>query len=1064
MTLKQIFLFCSTVSLPFLGNSQITINEINYRSITPQENIEFIELYNYSKNEVNLSNWYLTNGINFQFSKNVTLSPDSYLVVSGNTENCSSFFGISNVLGPWIGKLGNTGDEVELRNQDFVVIDKVSYSGWKEWPSINHKDKKIRKNTPKGTVMVPVKIELSIQKINPKAPGKFAGSWRGSEPSPGKQNSKILIANLDETPIIKRVSRSSNSPSSGEEVEVYIELTNIKSLESELDVYLEYQIVDPGNYIPKNATAYRSSENWIRVNMMPVKIKAEVTKFSAIIPKEVQKHRRLIRYKVLVKTRRNFKAYSPDTKHRESNYSYFVNDGQKSFEGVSFKDLSKLQSIELITSEDQTNKNILQGNFQDYRGEGTLVYKGKTYDHIQFRARGKNSRHNKVKRNLKFSLNNNKPLVPEDDYGTKYNRPRGKVSLSGGWINDCNSHGLTEALIYKIASLTGGFNKHTDFCQLRIIDQPEEDGIDGDFWGVYQVMEDWGGTMLAEHDLPDGNLYTYKKWALSHQGASGPFGESNDAYTTWNEGVGDSKNGKSTDKRQDVSLDFILQHLDLDYYFADLLLNEITGNGETNYMGQHSHREYYNPETKKWISQCGDYDETFGSNHGKLSIYPRSESRPWRNMRGLLKREVLEHDSLKIEFSNLLRSTLDLLVNEQQVLMLLNNESSLIYNESKPINWTDLDYTRWSNTEESKMDYSDYQKEVLDWYHDWFFSRADHLLHDSITYNNYKLGEEKRSPTENSYFNEESLAPEAPIISYNGEENYSLNQLAFKCSDFVDKTAGFKALQWRVGEWSDPENKTYSDRKAPIYEVEPFWTSGDLPMTAVDFIIPASAYLRKGRSYKIRARYKDDTNRWSHWSLPIQITPTASGKTQTPDLVISEIMFDPISECGVEFIKITNLSFFSADLTHVEFTNGIRYKFPSGSSLSGKRSLILTRDSTTFTQKYGFSPFGEYAKALDNKGENIRIAGAYNQLINQVHYLKDKTWKTLKSGYSLVLENTSKSSLTGDNWKYSAHLCGTPMFEDESSFIFCIILGLLLSLILWIYVRKRKKSKRVLSS
>ena len=117
MTLKPLLSLFSFLFLVFLGQTQIIINEINYRSISPEANIEFIELYNHSENEVNLRNWHLTSGVNFSFPSNAIISPDSYLIVAGNTENCSSFFGLSDVLGPWSGKLSNTGDNIELRKR-----------------------------------------------------------------------------------------------------------------------------------------------------------------------------------------------------------------------------------------------------------------------------------------------------------------------------------------------------------------------------------------------------------------------------------------------------------------------------------------------------------------------------------------------------------------------------------------------------------------------------------------------------------------------------------------------------------------------------------------------------------------------------------------------------------------------------------------------------------------------------------------------------------------------------------------------------------------------------------
>jgi len=66
-----------------------------------------------------------------------------------------------------------------------------------------------------------------------------------------------------------------------------------------------------------------------------------------------------------------------------------------------------LQSIQLIATSNHVNEYITSSNYNanNYPGEGTLVYNGKVYDHIGFRARGKGSRHVRLKKNLKFDLN-----------------------------------------------------------------------------------------------------------------------------------------------------------------------------------------------------------------------------------------------------------------------------------------------------------------------------------------------------------------------------------------------------------------------------------------------------------------------------------------------------------------------------------------------------------------------------------------------------------------------------------------------------------------------------------
>lgn len=997
---------------------KIVINEINYRSVEIGQSIDFIELYNADNTAVDLSGWALVNGIHYKFPAGTIINSGAYLVIAEDPSAVQSQFNINGVLGPYTGSLSSNGDNIILKDTYFNTIDKVDYESWKEWPSVRYDDYTTSGTDGDGNaITIGNKVAKSIQKINPELPGRHGGSWKGFTPTPKAKNTSVFQSNPNNIPVINRVSRSPNTTISGREVRILTEIENLENLSGSVSVKLEYQTMNAGNYIRKSSSAYSNLANWAVINMLDdgagIDSVANNGVYSAIIPANVQQHRKLVRYRIRIETSNGFNELFPRQEHKESNYAYYVYNGQNSFNGYSFNQLSELQSIQLIATGNHVNEYITSTNYaaNDYPGEGTLVYNGKVYDHIGFRARGKGSRHFRLKKNLKFDLNSEHRIKVENDWGEDYDEERSKLSLSGTWVNDANSHGLTESLIYKIAELSGGFNKMADYCQFRIVDNSTENGNAGDFWGIYLIMEDWGGDMLAEHNMPDGNIYSYKGWLQSHEGADGPYGANNSIYSSWNSNLGNSQDGCSSCAVPTQSQSFYQNNIHFDYYFADWVMNEITGNGETNYPGQHSFREYYDPEAQRWIPQCGDYDESFGMAHGSKVVQNRTESLTSREARQPLEPQVSSHSSILIQFRNHLTSTLDLLFNTEQQDHLINSETAKIYNSSGN-NWTDLDYSRWGGQQDGRgytMNYSNYQNDVVNWYDDWFFARESYLRNTAFDDNN---------------------VPNRPTISYTGASSKALDQLSFSSSSFSDPQGNntFAAQEWRVGEWSNPNNPTYTNNEEPKYEIETVWTSGELSSASSNFTIPAEAGLKEDRTYKIRMRYKDNTGRWSRWSSASTIVPAAASNPSSYNLVINEIMYHPEENCGVEFIELYNNSNSTINLTDFKFTNGIDYDFPSNATIAANDYLIITKDSLEFICKYGFVPFGDYKDGLSNGGEKIVLKGPYRVIVDSLTYDDSQPWPADADGLgaSLSLIDADYNNVLAASWTASVDRCGTP--------------------------------------
>ncbi len=1019
---KKTLMYFVLILLTTNTYGQVVINEINYRSVAIQENTEFVELYNAGNTAVNIGNWQLTDGITYQFPAGTTLNAGSYIVVCGDPATCQSKFSFSGARGPFTGGLSNSGDEVVLRDASFNVIDEVDYESWKEWPNVRFNDYESTEAVPfrpsgtDYTETVNNKEAVSIQKINPNLDGKHGGAWGAATPSPGSQNSGYQ-SNHTNIPVIKSVSKSPDKPMSGEEVRVKADFDNDSLYADILNVELEYQAMNAGNYIARSDGAYQN--NWISIPMLDDGMGADSTAnngvYTAVIPTNIQQHRTLVRYRVKVTTTNGFDKTYPDQNHKESNYAYYIYDGDADFAGCSFANLNEMQNITIITKQSITNQYIGNqstdtiGYFDrvykdnDYLGEGTLIYNGKIYDHIGFRPRGK-SRWFRVKPGIKFDLNSEKEIEVVDDYGKKYDVERGKLVLSGTWVNDAASHGLVESLVYKILELTGGVHKYTDYTSLRIVDSSTEAGNNGDFWGIYLIQEDYNGDLLKEHKLPDGNIWTTydpvgaPRFIYPDSYGDFPGAQSQQPWIN-------SPTGQAYRPQPDIST------LTKEVFYGDWIANEFWANGEANYYGKHSYREYYNPLTNKWIGWCKDYDGAFGSGNNVRAVSTTATA----NADFIIRQPLIMPEDLEIEYQGYLRSAYDLLLNVEQSEYLVDSELAKIYDPNAACDWVALDQSRWGKNDNLwGLSYPEGSAAAhFNFYKTWFQNRAGYLANDS----------------------DQGILdgdiPNKPSITLIGSP--ALDDLAFSNSPFTDpNNSSFAALEWRVGEWSDPTNPEYLPTEEPIYEITPLWESGEINSFSSSYTIP-DVGLKVGHTYKVRVRYKDGSDRWSHWSDPVTFIAEEPQNTATPNIVINEIMYNTDGTCGNEYLEIKNAESTTVSLDRYQFTNGIDFDFPTGASIPAGATLVLARDSVEFVQRYGFSPYGDYKGSLDNNGEKITLRGAFRAIVDTVRYNDAGAWDVLPDGDgpSLELLDVTLDNSLPQSWFRSDDVCGTPAADNS---------------------------------
>ena len=111
--------------LPMIA--QISITEVMYNPPeSGQDSLEFIEIFNSSDNDIDLTGYEMTQGIVYTFP-NVTIDADSYMVIAKDSIAMNIVFGITAFQ--WnSGSLSNAGEDVELSDQNGNVIDYMDYS------------------------------------------------------------------------------------------------------------------------------------------------------------------------------------------------------------------------------------------------------------------------------------------------------------------------------------------------------------------------------------------------------------------------------------------------------------------------------------------------------------------------------------------------------------------------------------------------------------------------------------------------------------------------------------------------------------------------------------------------------------------------------------------------------------------------------------------------------------------------------------------------------------------------------------------------------------------------
>jgi len=194
---------------------------------------------------------------------------------------------------------------------------------------------------------------------------------------------------------------------------------------------------------------------------------------------------------------------------------------------------------------------------------------------------------------------------------------------------------------------------------------------------------------------------------------------------------------------------------------------------------------------------------------------------------------------------------------------------------------------------------------------------------------------------------------------------------------------------------------------------------------------------------------QDDTNRWSHWSDPIEFQATEPDTLEDlkSRLVLTELMYHARQGANFDFIELHNRSDQTIELDGVAISGGIQFIVPPNTKLKSKQFALVigNNDKAAFQSHYKLSDdtliLGSYNGKLSNNGEQIWVKSATDgTTLISIEYSDNEGWPQAADGdgRSLIptITDPEKQALgnlnQSKNWTLSTAEGGSPGFGEKS--------------------------------
>ncbi|MCA9215126.1 MAG: lamin tail domain-containing protein, partial [Planctomycetales bacterium] len=123
---------CESLESRIVLDSTLVFNEVMYHPSDADEGTEFIEFHNQMAVDLDISNWRIADGVEFEFPVGTIVPGGSQLVVARDPEVIKARLGID-AMGPFAGRLSNRGERLELRDRSNRLMDVLEYDDGGKW-------------------------------------------------------------------------------------------------------------------------------------------------------------------------------------------------------------------------------------------------------------------------------------------------------------------------------------------------------------------------------------------------------------------------------------------------------------------------------------------------------------------------------------------------------------------------------------------------------------------------------------------------------------------------------------------------------------------------------------------------------------------------------------------------------------------------------------------------------------------------------------------------------------------------------------------------------------------
>ncbi len=858
----------------------------------------------------------------------------------------------------------------------------------------------------------------------------------GAGPTPGGINS---VASDAIPPLLRQVDHEPKEPASGVPVAVSIKATDPDGIGA---VTLEYQTVDPGDYIPLDDPRYETS--WTELPMVDDGTGLDAAPaddvFTATIPAAIQQHRRFVRYRIRAVDGVGDAVTVPYPDDLQPNFAYFVYDGVPSWRGASRPGSTPVQTFSeelmrslpvyhLIADAADVTRSQYNSGSDGVHFLGTLVYDGVVYDHIEFENRGEFSTYVSGKNKWRIHFNRGHEFEARDNYGRKYDASWRRMNwnaCASPWVpTNRGMGGLDEAVAFRSYGLAGVPSPNTGFFHLRIIDEAVEahasDQYRGDLWGLYLTVEIPDGAFLDERNLPDGNTYKI-------EGGNGDKKNQGPTQVTTSSDYSALKNGYNRNQ----SIAWWRSNVNLLGYYSFRATNRAVNNMDLR-EGWNIF-QYHSPEPDNWTVIPWDLD---------MLYMPVTHWSGIMNFQNCLS----QHVTFRIEYANRARELQDLLFADGQFGIVVDELLERVTPPGAELSFADVDEAMWN-----------YHPRTSGGHRGAFYrnpsthsARGGTITRTLVSADHRGMAEWIKDFALEGYganqlrsHARDGAIPDRPTVVALGAPSFPLDDLRFRASEFDDPQGPdtFGGMKWRVGEVTIPGTPEFDPLKRRRYEIDAVWESEESDVFVSDVTIPIDA-LEIGTRYRIRVRMKDENERWSQWSESVEFVPTApsTAPAAVESLRITELMYHPLEGIDHEFVEVRNIGPTFVDLGEVSLSDGVEFDFADGEidGLGPGEYVVVVENRQVFESVYDTSEIsiaGEYSGRLSNGGERLRLTYGQNLTILEFEYSDLWYGATDGGGPSLhIVDDGVDTSAWADpdSWNESADPGGSPGRDDDGA-------------------------------